>query len=244
MFVDARRQTLRASTRTNPLQPPPRSRGAPGACYRVAACEVCWTNRPALSRVQSQNPHTCPWPSRLSPLAFAVICIVHTSSTCTPPPRVLELLNAPGSPRQRPSTQPSRGRRAPSRAPDGPITRNVRKARRRGHPDEAGVTRVRAPSRALRKARRRGHPDEAGVTRVRAPSRAPRTGWVSLSSALRTWPRSRDPRDCPHASPSASPHPRSRPRASEHPPVMRDAISGNQRPSEVIRGHGQANAHL
>jgi len=168
-------------------------------------------SRPALSRaVPMQTHNTCPWPSRLSPLAFAVICIVHTSSTCTPP-RVHEPLNAPGSPRQRPSTQPPRGQRAPPRAPEGAITRNVRKARRHGHPDEAGVT------------------------RVRAPSRAPRTGWESLSSALRTWPRSRDPRDCPHASPSASPHPRSRPRASERPPGA--ATRGRQWQSAPISGN-------
>ena len=69
------------------------------------------------------------------------------------------------------------------------------------------------------------HPGVTGATRARAPSRAPRTGWVSLSSALRTWPRSRDPRDRPLASLSASPHPRSRPRASERPPAA--ATSGH-----------------
>ena len=167
--------------------------------------------------MQSPNPQHLPVALLPLPLAFAVICIVHTSSTCTPPPRVHEPLNAPGSPRQRPSPQPPRGQRAPPRAPEGAITRNVRKARRRGHPDEAGVT------------------------RVRAPSRAPRTGWVSLFSALRTWPRSRDPRDCPHASPSASLHPRSRPRASERPP---DEESNPTQSAAVIKGHGQANAHL
>jgi len=175
-------------------------------------------------RVQSPNPQHLPVALSPLPLAFAVICIVHTSSTCTPPPRVHEPLNAPGSPRQRPSTQPPRGRRAPPRAPEGAITRNVRKARRHGHPDKAGGYE-----------RRHGHPDEAGVMRVRAPSRAPRTGWVSLSSALRTWPRSRDPRDCPHASPSASPHPRSRPRASERPPGA--ATRGDQWQSAPISGN-------
>ena len=184
---------------------------------------MCWTSRPAACRVQSPNPQHLP--VALSPLAPRLCCNlyrshllnVHTSSTGPRAPQRSHLLNAPGSPRQRPSTQPPRGRRAPPRAPEGAITRNVRKARRRGHPDEAGVT------------------------RVRAPSRAPRTGWVSLSSALRTWPRNRDPRDCPHASPSASPHPRSRPRASERPP---DEESNPTQSAAVIKGHGQANAHL
>ena len=180
---------------------------------RPALRQLCW--RVACS--PHANPQHLPVALSPLPLAFAVICIVHTSSTCTPPPRVHEPLNAPGSPRQRPSTPPPRGRRAPPRAPEGAITRNVTKARRHGHPDEAGVT------------------------RVRAPSRAPRTGWESLSSALRTWPRSRDPRDCPHASPSASPHPRSRPRASERPP---DEESNPTQSAAVIKGHGQANAHL